>query len=140
MEFSIWCPSDGTVEVGLEDIDSIIVRSGSDVEVIFVCPVCGERISLAAQVPHALLASLDEAWVQIDGDEPRLITLRREGASAGSEEVDEEHAIEERVLEEHDDEATESRIEAYCEYFRRELTDADTVEKVLSEIDARELR
>jgi hypothetical protein len=132
MEFSIWCPTDGSIEVGLEDIESIIVRSGSDVEVIFTCPVCGQKVTLAAQVPHALLATLDEAWVQVDGNEPRLIRLRREESERGDA-----FGAETTVPESATDGAV---IDAYCEYFTRELSAADTVEQILAEIDAHEVR
>src|ERR1035437_1618887 len=84
MEFSIWCPTDGTVEVSLDDVDSIVVRSGSDVEVVFVCPVCGERITFAAQVPHALLAGLDDAWIRVDDEDERSTTLQRERARSAA--------------------------------------------------------
>ena len=87
MEFSIWCPTDGTVTVGLDD-----------------------------------LAMLDDAWVRVDDGEPTLITLRREGSRA--------HAVPEPE--------PDGRVEAYCEYFRRELDDVETVEDILAEIDQRE--
>jgi len=126
MEFSIWCPTDGTVEVGLDDIDSIVVRSGSDVEVTFVCPMCGDLVVLAAQVPRALLATLDDAWVRIDEGEPRLVTLRR-NRSVPVREVPSPHS-------------GDDRVDSYCEYFRRELAGAVTVDDMLAEIDAREVR
>lgn len=126
MEFSIWCPTDGTVEVGLDDIDSIVVRSGSDVEVTFVCPVCGDLVALVAQVPHALLATLDDAWVRIDEGEPRLVTLRRNRSVA----VHEVPSLR----------SGDDRVDSYCEYFRRELAGVVTVDDMLAEIDAREVR
>jgi len=126
MEFSIWCPVDGTVEVGLDDIDSIVVRSGTDVEVTFVCPICGDLIALAAQVPHALLATLDDAWVRIDEGEPRLVTLRRNPGVP--------------VRELASSFSGDDRVESYCEYFRRELATVVTVDEMLAEIDARETR
>jgi hypothetical protein len=126
MEFSIWCPTDGTVEVGLDDIDSIVVRSGSDVEVTFVCPRCGDLIALAAQVPHSLLATLDDAWVRIDEGEPRMVTLRRSRGGPVREVVPSA--------------ARDGRVDSYCEYFRRELAVVVTVDDVLAEIDAREVR
>ena len=125
MEFSVWCPTDGTVEVGLDDVDSIVVRSGSDVEVIFVCPMCGRRITFAAQIPHALLAGLDEAWVRIDDEDARSTTLRRGHAHA----TEAAHGV---VM------VDEARVESYCEYFRRELAEADTVEAMLALMDVDE--
>lgn len=117
MEFSIWCPTDGTVTVGLDDIDSIVVRSGSDVEVELVCPLCGGRISLAARVPRELLEVLDEAWVRVDDGEPSMIKLRREGSEAEEAQPANDH------------------IDAYCEYFRRELSQVETAADILAEID-----
>jgi len=125
MEFSIWCPTDGTVEVGLEDVDSIVVRSGSDVEVIFVCPMCGRRITFAAQIPHALLAGLDDAWVRVEDEDARSTTLRR--GSAQATEATPSAPVVDEVL-----------VESYCEYFRRELAGADTVEAMLALMDVGE--
>lgn len=122
MEFSIWCPVDGSVTVGLDDIDSIVVRSGSDVEVVFVCPQCGGHVSLVARVPKALLAVLDEDWVREEGEDGP-ITLRREDLTPHPEEPE-----------------ADRHVEAYCEYFRRELEGVDTVEAMLVEIDQREKR
>ena len=126
MDFTIWCPVDGRIDVGVEDIDSVIVRGGSDVEVVFSCPVCGRKISLAAQVPHGLMASLDDGWVRVDGDD-RLITLRR--GDAGPGEAGGPGMV-----------PADGHVEAYCEYFRRELENADTVDEALTEIDAHEVR
>lgn len=125
MDFSIWCPTDGTVEVGLDDIDSVVVRGGSDVEIVFVCPVCGGRISLAAQVPQALLASLGEGWVNLDDSDRRVELRREDGPPLEPADAAPEDA---------------ARIEAYCEYFRREMASADTVDAMLAEIDSAETR
>jgi hypothetical protein len=123
MEFSIWCPTDGTVEVDLEDVDSIVVRSGSDVEVVFVCPVCGRHITFAAQIPHALLAGLDDAWVRVEDREASATTLRRESGPEVTSPSADVPLVE------------DSSVESYCEYFRRELAEAETVEAMLALMD-----
>lgn len=122
MRFTVWCPVDGAVEVATDDVMTVIVRAGSDVEVAFSCPVCGDPIAVRAQVPPSLAGLLgdvradpglphSEAWVPLQAH-PKRSTERIEVARASD------------------------RIEAYMEYFRRELADADTVETMLVFMDS----
>jgi hypothetical protein len=61
MEFSIECPTDGEVRVGLQNVVSIVVRGPDALEVVFGCPVCGAELRVMAQVPRMLLATLEDA-------------------------------------------------------------------------------
>lgn len=119
MRFTVWCAVDGAVEVSIDDVTVVIVRSGSDVEVAFTCPVCGAPIAVRAEVPPGLADLLGDAWGdrQSGHSEAWTVPVRYERAD-----VD--------LL---DDSA---RIDAYVEYFRRELADADTVESMVSFMDS----
>lgn len=122
MRFTVWCAVDGAVEVSIDDITTVIVRSGSDVEVAFTCPVCGAPIAVRAEVPPGLAGLLGDAW----GD---LQSGHAEAWSAPWErEPDEGEAS--------DDSREAKRIDAYVEYFRRELAAVDTVESMVEFLDA----
>jgi hypothetical protein len=128
MDFAMWCPDDGTVRVGLEDIDSIVVRSRSDVEVVFVCPKCGRKVTMNAELPQALLASLDDSWFSEEGVEAPVIKLRMNGESAPRAVADEAAAPTASPL------VDDPRIDSYCEFFRRELDDITSAEDMLSQM------
>jgi hypothetical protein len=123
MEFSIWCPDDGTMQVGLEDIDSIVLRSKSAVEVVFTCPTCGRRITLTADVPQTMLAAFDDSWAHAEGAGEESIKIQI---------VRDEDAAPEPVPSAPPEE--DSRIESYCEFFRRELLDIETVGDILAQM------
>jgi hypothetical protein len=122
MRFTVWCSVDGAVEVSADDVTTVIVRSGSDVEVAFGCPVCGQPIAVRAQVPPSLAGLLGAAW----GD-PQSLHSESWVARAGcpGHPVDDVSAMMDRA-----------RMDAYVEYFRRELASADTVEMMLAFMDA----
>lgn len=127
MVFSVICPTDGSVEVGLEDIDSIIVRDEDNVEVLFTCPVCGGNISVSAQVPRVLLTALEDSWhaVDEDGAQRRLRFTMTPVATPGEA----PEPVKPRTPEE------EERLERYVEYFRRQLEAAASADAILAEID-----
>ena len=128
MEFSLDCPNDGAVEMGLEDITSIVFNGFETVDVVFVCPVCGTEIRVSASMPNLLITTLDLADV-----------LERSMGSALSD-LDISTEREETVVVEPGSQALsdddEERIERYCEYFKRQLAGVDTVEAFLAEVDA----
>lgn len=122
MRFTVWCPVDGAVEVSADDVTTVIVRSGSDVEVAFCCPVCGAPIAVRAQVPPGLAGLLNGGWGDPASTHTEAWMARAQHhsgpASPDSVGQDIEH------------------IDAYVEYFRRELAVADTVESMLALMDA----
>jgi hypothetical protein len=122
MRFTVWCAVDGAVEVSIDDVTTVIVRSGSDVEVAFTCPVCGAPIAVRAEVPPGLAGLLGEAWGDLQSGHTEAWTVPvlydRDGG---------ELAL---------DPALAARIDAYVEYFRRELAAADTVESMVAFMDA----
>lgn len=122
MRFTVWCPVDGDVDVSPDDVMTVVVRSGSDVEVAFGCPICGAPIAVRAQVPPGLVSLLGGAWGDTEpahseawvGLPDSLVPHQDDGSRARGAE----------------------RVEAYVEYFRRELEGADTVESMLSFMDS----
>lgn len=127
MEFTVFCPQHGEVEVTLEDISSVVVRDSDTVEIVFECPVCGEPIPLATEVPNALLAAIqaleddaDVSGIQLAG---LVVLAQSEAAAAGD-----------------DEDFDGERIEAYCEYFRRELSSIKCVDDALAEMDTDQRR
>lgn len=122
MEFSLMCPNDGQVELGLEDITAVAFRDQENVEVSFVCPQCGQVLRAALRVPNMLAAAMDLARY-VEGDEPADEGDRPFSIQAHSE-SGAERAERERLE------------ESYCEYFRRQLSHIECVEDLLAEIDA----
>lgn len=129
MVFSVICPTDGSVDVGLEDIDSIVVRDEDHVEVLFTCPVCGGGISVSAQVPRVLLTALEDSWQTVDEDGAQ----RRLRFTMTATDLSEPHDLPELSAPSPEE---EEKAERYVEYFRRQLRAASSVEAVLAEIDA----
>jgi len=122
MEFTISCPIDGPVEVGLEDIDTVVLRDDDRADISFVCPHCGTEITVTAVVPAFLMAAIealadDPEAATVDG----LVVLSGDGY-AGAEPLNE---------------ANDPRVDAYCEYFHRQLDHIDCVEDAIAEIDSK---
>jgi len=122
MRFTVWCAVDGAVEVSIDDVTTVVLRSGSDVEVAFTCPVCGTPIAVRAEVPPGLAGMLGDAW----GD------LQSGHAEAWTAPVTYEKVAVRSTC----DPSETARIEAYVEYFRREMAAADTVESMVEFMDA----
>lgn len=122
VEFTITCPIDGAVEVGLEDIDTVVLRESDRADISFVCPHCGTGITVTAIVPAFLLAAIEA-----------LAEDSTEGAHGfvviGSPEGD----VEDKPVPVADD----ARAEAYCEYFRRQLDHVASAADALDEIDSK---
>ena len=127
MEFTVVCPIDGSVEVGLEDIDNVVLRESDRADITFVCPHCGAEIGVTAIVPAFLLAAMRAL-----ADEPDAIAVS--GVFVVSSETEDEPAAAADgsaafVMSDDD-----PRLRAYCEYFHRQLEDVATVEDVLEQI------
>lgn len=121
MRFTVWCAVDGAVEVSIDDITTVIVRSGSDVEVAFTCPACGAPIAVRAEVPPGLAGLLGDAWGDLQSGHAEAWAVPGElGPDEGGPA---------------DDPDESKRIDAYVEYFRRELAAVDTVESMVEFLD-----
>lgn len=129
MEFTIVCPIDGAVEVSLEDIDNVVLRESDRADITFVCPHCGTEVTVTAIVPTFLLAAIEaladesdstsaNGMVVLSGD--AAVTSGSDGIRLTSIEID----------------SDDPRLDAYCEYFRRQLSTVGCVEDALEEIDS----
>lgn len=121
MEFTISCPVDGAVEVGLEDIDTVVLREDERADITFICPHCGTEITVTAVVPAFLMAAI-EALV----DDPEAVVTDGLVVLSG-----------ETIGEEFTSEGDDPRVDAYCEYFHRQLSHIDCVEDAIAEIDSK---
>lgn len=128
MEFSVMCPNDGAVQVGLADVTAIVVKGREDVDVVFACPICGSPVMISVRMPHMLLAAIEADQAELSR---WLGTV--EGTVRDRVPADTPLAAELRGVA--DDAA---RIERYCEYFRRQIADTPDVEAMLAEMDATE--
>lgn len=127
MEIVLTCPNDGDVEVTIDDVASVVLHGSELVEVVFDCPMCGEPLSVKASVPSLLAAAIEA--LQADDDlERRLAGFFVVAGEPSAVEVLEMPGAED---------GAERRIEAYCEYFRRELETVSCAEDAISEIDSR---
>jgi len=122
MQFVIDCPVDGPVEVSLEDIDTVVLREPEQADIVFTCPSCGTEIGVTVRVPAFLLSAIESLAEETGG-----YSVPMAGVVALTVEVENIDATAEDARE---------RVDAYCEYFRRQLDGIDCVEDVLHEIDA----
>ena len=123
MEFEITCPVDGSVTVSLEDIDTVVIRETERADITFVCPHCGTEITVAAMVPSFLLSAIEALAEETDGVAGPLAAMLH---------VEPSTPMSESPIVVSDDSVTD----AYCEYFRRQLSNVESVEDALAEIDA----
>jgi len=120
MEFDITCPVDGTIQVSLEDIDTVVIRDADRADITFVCPECGTEITVSAVVPSFLLAAIEalaedsEGVSQYDG---MTVVAGISAPGQGEQRADQDIT------------------DAYCEYFRRQLSHVDCVEDAVAEMD-----
>lgn len=120
MEFTLMCPNDGQVELGLEDISAIAFRDPESVEVIFICPKCGTSLRAELKVPNMLMAAIEIARLAEGDDIAEGEVIAEIRTEFGGTRVERERVE-----------------ESYCEYFRRQLAHVECVEDLLSEIDSR---
>ncbi len=141
MEFEITCPIDGPVTVSLEDIDTVVLREPHRAEITFVCPQCGEHVTVQAIVPHFLVAAIQQ--LAEDGDLSQtpfgdLSALLEQVQAQIRMEIDEDEDAEEVTTIPLPEPLAHEVADAYTEYFRRQLEHCDSVEDALREIDSRQ--
>lgn len=125
VEFRLICPTDGSVELGLEDISAVVFHGSDSVEVVFECPHCQASLRAELRVPNLLGAAIELAQYAEDTAEQRDVSSR------GTDEI-----LEVFTLHATGDDADDGRDhEAYCEYFRRQLSTIETAEDFLSEFE-----
>lgn len=116
MEFSLICPNDGRVEVGLESISAVVFRGPDTVDVVLMCPECGETLRASLHVPNILMTAMEFAKYLED-------LSPESGEETGFSDADATTA------------AMDHHADAYCEYFRRQLSQIECVEDLLTEIE-----
>ncbi|MBW6467988.1 MAG: hypothetical protein RQ731_00055 [Anaerosomatales bacterium] len=122
MQFVIDCPVDGPVEVSLEDIDTVVLREPEQADIVFTCPSCGTEIGVSVRIPAFLLSAIESLAEETGGYSAPLagmvaLTVEVEGIDTPGEDGQE-------------------NMDAYCEYFRRQLDSVECVDDVLHEIDS----
>ena len=122
MEFEITCPVDGTIQVTLEDIDTVVIRESERADITFVCPECGTEITVTAVVPSFLLAAIEALAEEHEGvaQYQGMVVVPNANAAASARAWDADDAV----------------VDAYCEYFRRQLAHVGCVDDALAEMDA----
>jgi len=125
MQFMINCPVDGSVEVSLEDVDTVVLREPEQAEVVFTCPECGTDVSVFVRIPSFLMAAI-EAMAEDGGGS--VAPLAGIVALASDTEILNELPAEE----------ADAKNEAYCEYFRRQLADIRDFDDFMREIGCEE--
>lgn len=135
MEFSLICPTDGRVDLSLEDITAVVFRGAESVEIVFECPHCGTSLRAQLQVPNLLAAASEiarhfESVQAANAGNPAADAMNGRAHPHPHEgTADPAEGAEVRS-------ARETAGEPYCEYFRRQLASVECVEDVLAEIDA----
>ncbi|MCL4553873.1 MAG: hypothetical protein M1617_00830 [Actinobacteria bacterium] len=136
MDFTINCPVDGMVDVAIEDIDTVVLRAPERAEIIFSCPKCGIGVSVMVQIPGFLLATIDSLSPDNDAYSGSLAGIAAMAASADRRESYSRPSRESSAGEGTPEQ--EARIDAYCEYFRRQLAGIDDVKDMLREMSSAE--
>ena len=127
MEFTLICPKDGRVELGLEDISAVVFKGSDSVEVVFLCPHCGTSLRAALRVPNLLVSAMELArYAEEAGEDSGPEVGRRSSSQLPA--ADDSDADELRKRREREG-------EPYCEYFRRQLAGIECVEDLLAELE-----
>ncbi|MDZ4177786.1 MAG: hypothetical protein U1E29_00925 [Coriobacteriia bacterium] len=134
MEFMITCPVDGPVEVSLEDIDTVVLREPEQAEVVFACPECGSDISVMVRIPAFLMSAIEAMAAESDSYVAPLASLVALAAEADAREHARSGQRREPETAPGSETIDDDRIEAYCEYFRRQLSEVDDVRDALREL------
>ena len=124
MEFTLICPNDGRVDLGIEDISAVVFKGPESVDIVFTCPQCGSQLRASLQVPNLLVAAMELArYAEESGAEVEFETPDGEPDDGTAE-------LDRRIRAER-----ERAGEPYCEYFKRQLARVESVEDLLAEID-----
>lgn len=136
MEFTIVCPVDGEMTVGLESVENMVVHEKGRADITFRCPHCGTQITISAAVPAFLISAMEgiskDLGIPMENGRIVFNAFGQQGEGAGSVPqfvgVDPlADAAQTREL------STDER--AHLEYFRRELDGVRTVDDFLQACD-----
>lgn len=123
VQMTIQCPTDGQVTVDVSDVNAIVFDRNGKCEISFICPRCGAELRQAVTPVAMQMAIVEpEAGEVVEEALERVISgqaVREDDEDAGPTTVVVDEAV----------------IEAYCEYFRRELADSEDIEAALADFD-----
>ena len=128
MEFTLICPNDGQVELGLEDISAVVFRGSESVEVVFLCPHCGASLRAALRVPNLLVSAMELARHAEDMEQSGVQDFAQRTSADADPATEDPGEAELRARREREG-------EPYCEYFRRQLAGIECVEDLLAELE-----
>ena len=153
MEFAVVCPVDGCIDVGIGDVDGVVLKDHSCAEITFICPRCGSAIMVTAVVPAFLFAAIEALAASTDessdasglggvfvvsserGLQDSVYGSSRFPSSCSRGDVLFGSPSETESSKAASSAAREAINSAYCEYFRRQLASVDSVEDILAQID-----
>lgn len=115
---TIECPTDGQVTVDVTDVNAIVFDRAGRCEISFVCPRCGRELRQAV-TPVAMQMAI----VETGGD------------AMGGTETEESEDAERAAKAEETARRDEAVIDAYCEYFRRQLEESEDIEAAIGEFN-----
>ena len=120
MEFEINCPVDGTIQVTLDDIDTVVIRDTERADITFICPECGREIAVSAIVPSFLIAAIEALAEERGGvSEYQGMVVVPGVETENTRAWDSDGGV----------------VNAYCEYFHRQLAHVECVDDALAEMD-----
>lgn len=125
VEFTLICPNDGSVELGLEHISAVVFHGSDSVEVVFECPHCHASLRAELRVPNLLGAAMELAQYAEDSGEQSGHEISHVSPSDDEVFIEDEEVRAQR----------ERDAEPYCEFFRRQLVSIETVDDLLKEFD-----
>lgn len=128
MEFTLVCPNDGQVNLGLEDISAVVFRGPEQIDVVFICPECGASLRAELRIPNLMIAAMELAQHMQEAEEDAEVRNRPSEAPAAVEAVVSPAEREERQRRERDG-------ERYCAYFSWELDQVECVEDLLARFE-----
>ena len=116
MQMTIECPTDGQVTVDVSDVNAIVFDRAGRCEISFICPQCGRELRQTV-TPVAMQMAI------VDPDSEEASAEAEGSGDAAAEQTQGQPAVD------------QAAVEAYCEYFRRQLAEADDVEAVVEHFD-----
>lgn len=132
MEFTIVCPVDGEMSVGMESVENMVVHEEGHAEITFRCPQCGTHVTISAPVPAFLLSTMEAISkdLGIPVEDGKIIfntIIGPQGTVPNQNLIQPEIDFKPRELTASD--------EAHMSYFRNQLDEIRTVEDFLAQFD-----
>lgn len=133
MKFTILCPVDGEMTVGLDNIENMVVHSEGKADITFKCPKCGTHIAVTAPVPPFLVETMQsisrDLGIPLEGGNVVFNHIADLGEDpfrfrAGDEQVDYPQYRERKLT---------AREQSHLDFFRYELDSVRSVSDLLAD-------